>query len=59
MQWADGTAESYSGLLDILIDEESILARYKEHSLKGYWAGYGDIHVKSDWSLLYRILADL
>lgn len=45
-------------LLALLIDEEPLPERYKDHALKGGWSGFRDAHVEPDWLLIYRIQGD-
>ena len=28
---------------------------YRDHSLKGEWAGFRELHIEGDWLLIYRI----
>lgn len=28
---------------------------YKDHSLKGNWQGYRELHIEYDWLLIYKI----
>ncbi len=42
-------------LLTALIEEEPLAKHYKDHPLKGNWAGFRDAHVEPDWLLIYRI----
>jgi mRNA interferase YafQ len=39
----------------LLIDEAPLDPRYRDHPLKGPWAGYRDLHIEPDWLLLYRV----
>ena len=41
-------------VLKILISGDTIPARYKDHPLKGNWAGYRDLHIEPDWVLIYK-----
>jgi mRNA interferase YafQ len=45
-------------LILLLLAEEPLPSRYKDHSLKGDWKGYRDAHVEADWLLIYRIAGD-
>lgn len=38
-----------------LIANEPLDPRYRDHPLKGAWAGYRDLHIEPDWLLLYRV----
>lgn len=31
---------------------------YRDHPLRGDWAGFRDLHIEPDWLLLYRIAGD-
>lgn len=42
-------------LVLLLIEEKSLPARYKDHSLSGDWKNYRDAHIEPDWLLIYRI----
>lgn len=43
--------------LKVLVEQDSerLRGRYKDHALKGEWAGYRELHVAGDWLLVYRI----
>jgi mRNA interferase YafQ len=45
-------------VLSILIDRQPIPPAYGDHSLKGDWKGFRDLHIEPDWLLLYRIVDD-
>ncbi|HEX5325663.1 MAG TPA: type II toxin-antitoxin system YafQ family toxin [Acetobacteraceae bacterium] len=45
-------------VLSLLIDAGSLPADYRDHPLKGDWRGYRDLHIESDWLLIYRIEGD-
>ena len=45
-------------LLMLLLEEKRVPASYKDHPLKGEWAGYRDAHIASDWLLIYRVSGD-
>jgi len=40
-------------LIEMLLAEEDLPAKYKDHPLKHNWAGYRDAHVEPDWVLIY------
>lgn len=42
-------------LLALLIEGKSVPKRYKDHPLKGVWAGFRDAHIEPDWLLIYRV----
>jgi len=39
-----------------LVNEEELEARYKDHPLQGKYAGARDCHVNPDWILIYAIV---
>jgi len=45
-------------LMALLIDEKPLPERYRDHPLKGAWAGFRDAHIEPDWLLVYRIEGD-
>jgi len=40
-------------LVKILLENEPLPVRYKDHPLKHNWAGYRDAHIEPDWVLIY------
>ena len=44
--------------LALLVEQAPLPAGYKDHSLKGDWKGWRDLHIEPDWLLLYRIEGD-
>ena len=42
-------------VLDLLIAEEALPAQYKDHPLRGNFAGSRDCHVEPDWVLIYTL----
>lgn len=45
-------------LLGLLLEEKPLPERYRDHSLKGDWAGFRDAHIEPDWLLIYRVADD-
>jgi mRNA interferase YafQ len=41
-------------LIDLLLSEQPLPPKYKDHPLKHNWAGYRDAHVEPDWVVLYK-----
>lgn len=39
-------------------DDDKLKTKYKDHSLKGNWQGYRELHIESDWLLVYKINYD-
>lgn len=42
-------------LIDLLLSEQALPVRYKDHALRGNWAGHRDAHIEPDWVLIYRV----
>jgi len=42
-------------ILRLLIEGKILPERYKDHPLKGEWAGWRDAHIEPDWLLIYRV----
>lgn len=42
-------------LVKLLIAEEPLEEKYRDHSLTGNWADSRDCHIAPDWLLIYRI----
>lgn len=45
-------------LLLLLIEGAPLPERYRDHPLKGEWAGWRDAHIEPDWLLIYRVAGD-
>ena len=45
-------------LLESLIRQEPLTARYLDHPLRGIWKGYREAHIEPDWLLIYRVEAN-
>jgi len=43
-------------VIDKLVNEEELEARYKDHPLQGKYAGGRDCHINPDWILIYAIV---
>ena len=41
-----------------LANEEPLAVKYRDHELKGSYAGFRECHVMPDWLLIYRIDGD-
>jgi mRNA interferase YafQ len=42
-------------VIDLLLAGTSLPANYRDHSLRGNWIGWRDLHIEPDWLLIYRI----
>ena len=43
------------GALDVLVNQVQMPDRYRGHPLRGRWKGYRELHLESDWLLIYRV----
>ena len=41
-------------VLHLLINEEPLPQRLRDHPLKGVWKSYRDLHIEPDWLLIYK-----
>ena len=39
----------------VLVAEEALEKRYRDHALVGNWRGFHECHLQPDWLLIYRI----
>lgn len=42
----------------LLLNDETLDARYRDHALTGNWVGSRDCHIEPDWVLIYRVNED-
>ncbi len=42
-------------VMEKLVKEQPLEAKYCDHPLKGDWKGFRDCHVMGDWVLIYKI----
>lgn len=44
-------------VINLLVNQEQEVLRtkYKDHALQGNWKGFRELHVQSDWLLIYKI----
>ena len=45
--------ELYS-VVEELANDEILEERYHDHSLEGNWEGHRELHIRSDWLLIYQ-----
>ena len=43
-------------VVEKLVNEERLEARYKDHPLQGKYVGARDCHIQPDWVLIYAIV---
>jgi mRNA interferase YafQ len=42
-------------VIDLLIDGDALPVQYKDHPLRGNFAGSRDCHIEPDWVLIYTL----
>ena len=42
-------------VIDLLLNEQPLAERYRDHSLSGNYAGFRECHILPDWLLVYRV----
>ncbi|MGH7993686.1 MAG: type II toxin-antitoxin system YafQ family toxin [Limisphaerales bacterium] len=50
--------EKLKAVLDLLITGDALPAQYKDHPLRGNFAGSRDCHIEGDWVLIYTLTED-
>jgi len=43
------------GVIKILVEEQRLPPKYKDHALKGDFMGYRECHIRPNWLLMYKI----
>ena len=42
-------------LVLLLLEEQPLPSKYRDHALKGEWNGMHDAHIEPDWLLIYYV----
>ena len=42
----------------MLLRQAPLLARYRDHPLRGNWRRYREFHIETDWLLIYHVEGD-
>lgn len=48
--------DKLKAVLDLLIEGEPLPEQYKDHPLRGEFAGSRDCHIEPDWILIYTLV---
>lgn len=48
--------EKLKAVLDLLIAGDELAAQYRDHPLRGNFAGSRDCHIEPDWLLIYTLI---
>ncbi len=46
--------EKLTSLIKLLIQDDPLPLKYKDHALIGNWVGRRDCHIEPDWILIYK-----
>ena len=47
--------QKLQAVVRLLVHEQPLAPRYRDHPLVGDWLGYRDCHIEPDWLLIYKI----
>ena len=50
--------EKVKAVIDLLVDEEPLPPKNRDHKLGGNWIGRRDCHIEPDWILIYKLTED-
>ncbi len=50
--------EKLKSVVRLLVEEQLLPERHRDHNLVGDWSGYRDCHIEPDWLLIYKIDRD-
>lgn len=42
-------------VIEKLVSQQTLEAKYKDHQLTGNWKGHRDCHIEPDWILIYQL----
>ena len=50
--------EKIKAVIDLLVAEEPLPPKHRDHKLGGNWLGRRDCHIEPDWILIYKLTED-
>lgn len=50
--------DKLTSLIKLLIQDDPLPQKYKDHALIGNWVGRRDCHIEPDWILIYKKTED-
>jgi len=50
--------EKIKAVIDLLVAEEPLPPKNRDHKLGGNWIGRRDCHIEPDWILIYKLTED-
>ncbi len=51
--------EKLKAVIEMLRRQEALAPKYRDHALKGEYAGYRECHIQPDWLLVYKVDEDM
>lgn len=55
MQRRGKEIEKLKTVMMLLIEEQPLVERYRDHPLLGNWRGRRECHIQPDWLLIYKL----
>ncbi len=52
-------AEEFNYVVDKLVNQIPLEAKYCDHELSGKFVGHRECHIKPDWLLIYKVKNDI
>ena len=50
--------QNLQDVLTLLVNQQPLPEKYRDHNLSGNYAGYRECHIEPDWFLIYKIFND-
>lgn len=50
--------QNLQDVLSLLVNQQPLPEKYRDHYLSGNYAGYRECHIEPDWLLIYKIFND-
>ena len=47
--------QNLQDVLTLLVNQQPLPEKYRDHNLSGNYAGYRECHIEPDWLLIYKI----
>jgi mRNA interferase YafQ len=47
--------QKLQAIVRLLVHQQPLAPRHRDHPLMGEWLGYRDCHIEPDWLLIYKI----
>ena len=58
MQKRGKEIEKLKTVIAVLVEEQPLAERHRDHVLVGNWRGRRECHIEPDWLLIYKLQAD-